>query len=242
MRASLMRLAAAPALLRHELSQELEILLVAVGRQIEVGGNPRERLALDLLLVRLGEPLIRGPRNARGFHRGLLAADRDLMRMQIVRAELVQERLLDDLMGEEEGRDIDALGPGAERTRKVAVDVDSTCIHAVAGNVRDIVAVVDFADAPAQRLDHIAHGLIGNILRSNAHLILQLHGNKLIRQRVRRATAVHSFADWGEPFLRASTFGSSASWTVIWGTSITRPAGESLANPFGPTVLPVSRK
>src|SRR5205823_661151 len=82
-----------------------------------------------------------------GLYRSAFGANRDLVRVQIVQVELVQQRLLADLMSDETWRDVDPRGPAAARPGHVAIDIDSIPVFAVAGTVTDILGVAALASA-----------------------------------------------------------------------------------------------
>jgi hypothetical protein len=86
------------ALLADQLPQQGKILQVAVWSEVEIARHPLQFFLLNRLLVPLHEPLVGPPRDARGLYRRPLRPDRDLVRVQIVQADLVQKRLLHDLM------------------------------------------------------------------------------------------------------------------------------------------------
>src|ERR1700680_4636207 len=91
----------ARALLPHQALQQAEILFVAIWREVQRCGNARELFLFDFLLVLLHEALISPPGYSGGFHRVALGANRNLVGVQIVQAQLIEERLLDYLVHEE---------------------------------------------------------------------------------------------------------------------------------------------
>src|ERR1051326_4976829 len=126
-------------LLADQLSQQGKILQVAVRGEVEIARDLLQFFLLDRLLVPLHESLVGPPRDAGGLYRGPLRADRDLMRVQIGQAKLVQKRLLHDLVGDQIRRHVNAGSPGAERPRKMAIYIDRPPVLAVAGDVGNIL-------------------------------------------------------------------------------------------------------
>jgi threonine/homoserine efflux transporter RhtA len=57
----------------------------------------------------------------------------------------------------------------------MTVDIDGAAVAAVAGNVRNVVAVIDVGDALAQRLDGVTQYGIRNILGSIVRFPLAVH-------------------------------------------------------------------
>src|SRR6202023_3870735 len=112
------------AFLPHQALQQAEILFVAIWPEVQRCGNARELFLFDLLLVLLHEALISPPGYSGGFHRVAFGANRNLVGMQVMEAQLVEERLLDDLMHEEKLRHPARLGPGTKCAREMAVDED----------------------------------------------------------------------------------------------------------------------
>src|SRR5215207_4629548 len=70
-------------------AEQVEIVLVAIRLEIEIGGDFAQALVADMLDVALHEPVVVTPANPGGTHRRLLGPGGDLMRMQIVQAELI---------------------------------------------------------------------------------------------------------------------------------------------------------
>src|SRR6266542_4384311 len=76
-----------------------------------------------------------------------LGAARDLVGMEIMQVQLIDQRLLDLLVQDEEGIGLDLAALIAKRFRHVPVDVDRLAIPAVAGEVRNIVLAIEVLDA-----------------------------------------------------------------------------------------------
>ena len=77
------------AFLPHQALQQAEILFVAIRREAQRCGNARELFIFDLLLVLLHEALISPPGYSGGFNRIALGAEGDLVRMQVIEAQLI---------------------------------------------------------------------------------------------------------------------------------------------------------
>src|SRR4051812_38246219 len=95
------------------------------------------------------EALIRPPRNASGLDGVALGAERDLVGMQVMKAQLIKQRFLDDFVREQERLDWNCCHQPTERARQMPVDEDSMAVDAVARNVRNVVRAIDDAYAPA---------------------------------------------------------------------------------------------
>ena len=93
----------------HQPLQKAEILLIAVGREIEVAGNANKPLFFNRLFMLFHERLIGPPRDASRLDRVSFRPYRDLMGMEIVKAKLVEQRLFDNLVREQERFDPDRL-------------------------------------------------------------------------------------------------------------------------------------
>src|SRR5205814_8638161 len=81
-------------------------------------------------------------------------------------------------------RDVYARSPGTERARQVPIDVDRAPVPAVAGDVGNVVAVIDAAHALAQRLDDVVHHLVGYVFGALVRFGLPLHGPLFARSPV----------------------------------------------------------
>ena len=87
--------------------QQIVIVLVAIGLGIEIVRHFGQPLVADALDVFLHETVIVAPGDAGGAHRRLLGAGRDLMGVQIMQAELVDQRLLDLFVQDEKAVGLD---------------------------------------------------------------------------------------------------------------------------------------
>src|SRR5262249_18100763 len=92
-----------------------------------------------------------------------LRAERDLMGVQIMEPKLVEERLLDDLMGREKAVGEDAASVENEGFRHVPVDIDRAPVPAVASEIGDVVSAVDLADARFERCDQVEESVVGDV-------------------------------------------------------------------------------
>jgi len=102
-------------------------------------------------------------------------AGRNLMRMKIVQAELIDQRLLDFFMQDEKTVGLDAAAAIFEGARHVSVDIDGLAVQAVAGEIRNIVRSVEFLDAPRHRVQRAIH--------HQARYIPFRHSKPLVRGR-----------------------------------------------------------
>ena len=97
--------------------------------------------------VRLHEVIVGAPIDAACAHGGLLGPGGDLVRVQIMQVEPVDHRLLHLLMQNEEAVGFDDSLLVSEYLRHMAVDVDNRTVHAVAGEIGDVVVAIEFLDA-----------------------------------------------------------------------------------------------
>src|SRR5437868_4979388 len=102
-----------------------------------------------MFLMFFHEPLICPPGHSGRLYRIPLRAHCYLMRVKIMQPQLVEQRLLNDLMREEERLDAHRAHQPAKAARQMPIDKDRMSVYAVAGNVRDIIIAVDYADAAA---------------------------------------------------------------------------------------------
>src|SRR5580704_16584115 len=94
------------------------------------------------------------------------------MRMQIMQAELIDERLLDFFMENEEAVGVDGTAAKLEELWHVAVDVNGLAVEAVAGEIGNIVLAVEIFHAPADRIERAVHHQARNIpLRQSEFLV-----------------------------------------------------------------------
>ena len=136
----------------HALEQ-IEIVLVAIGLEIEIGGNLAQPLVADALDVLLHEAVVVAPANAGGAHRRLLGAGGDLVGVQVMQAELVDQRLLDLLVQDQKSIGVDLAAAKRHRARHVAVDIDGLAVVAVAGEIGDVVLAVEVLDPAHHRIE-----------------------------------------------------------------------------------------
>jgi hypothetical protein len=97
------------------------------------------------------------------------------MGMEIMKAKLVEQRLFDDLVREQERFDPDRLQQPAEASRQMPVDENGLPVFAVARNIRDIVGTGDLAHPPPQRFRHVQEDEIVNVFGFVAQFSLQVH-------------------------------------------------------------------
>jgi hypothetical protein len=103
---------------------------------------------------------------------------RVLVGMQVVEAQLIEERLLDDLMHEEKGRHPYCLGPGTKCAREMAVDEHRAAVRAVTGDIGNVIVVTD-TRPPAEHL----HVISSDVLRFVPDLAFKLHADALCMRK-----------------------------------------------------------
>src|SRR6267142_6237198 len=107
------------------------------------------------------EALIRPPRNASGLNGVPFGAERDLVRMQVMKPQLIKQGFLDDFVREQKRLDGNCFHRPAKRAREMSVDEDRMAVDTVAGNIGDIVRTIDDSYAPTQRFNYIHASLSG---------------------------------------------------------------------------------
>jgi hypothetical protein len=95
--------------------------------------------------------------------------------MQIMKAQLIKERFLDDFMREQKWLDWNGFHQPTERAREMPVDEDSMAVDAIARNVGNVVRAIDDSYAPAQRLNYIEQDVIVDVFRPVAQFLVQFH-------------------------------------------------------------------
>src|SRR5439155_21747136 len=98
-----------------------------------------------------------------------------LMSMEIVQAQLVQQRLFHDLVREEKRLDPHRLRQPAKCPRQVAIDEDGISVHAITGDIGDVVIATDDANAPANCFYRVQQYLIFDVFGLMADFAFQLH-------------------------------------------------------------------
>jgi hypothetical protein len=73
-----------------DLPQLGDVVLITVGRKVKVARDPCEALVTDLLFIGFGEAVVVSPRDARGADRCLLDPKRNLVSMQVMKAQLIE--------------------------------------------------------------------------------------------------------------------------------------------------------
>ena len=111
-------------------------MLVAVRLKVEIPRHFAKAFVADGFDMLLHEAIVVPPFDAGGAHGGLLGAGRDLMSVQIVQAELIDQRLLDFFVEDEKAIGLDRAATKFERPRHVPVDIDRLAVEAVAGQIR----------------------------------------------------------------------------------------------------------
>src|SRR6202048_1987452 len=119
----------------HALKQ-IEIVLVTIGLEVEVGWYFGESLVADRLDMLLHEAVVVAPQHAGSPDRRLLGAAGNLVGVQIVQVELIDKHLLDLLVQDQEAVSVDLASAKFHGARHVAVDIDGFAVIAVAGKIR----------------------------------------------------------------------------------------------------------
>src|SRR5271154_3064126 len=127
---------------------QVVVVFVAIGFQIEVRGQHGQALVAHPLDVGLHEPVVGAPRDSIRANRGFLGASRDLVSVLIVQRELVDQRLLDFFVQQQVAIDWNRTPLVEKSLGQVAVNIDALAVEAVAGEIGNVVAAVDAADAP----------------------------------------------------------------------------------------------
>jgi hypothetical protein len=83
--------------------------------------------------------------------------------MQIVKTELIDQRLFDFFMEDEKPVGLDGAATEFERVRHVAIDIDRLAVKAVAGEIWNVVLAIQLFDAPHDRIDGAVHHQAGDV-------------------------------------------------------------------------------
>ena len=121
----------------------------------------------------LHEAIVIPPFDAGGTHGCLLGAGRDLMSVQIVQAELIDQRLLDFFVEDEKAIGLDGAATKFERPRHVPVDIDRLAVEAVAGQIGNVVLAVEFPDPPHDRVQRALHHQARDIPFRQSQLVVR---------------------------------------------------------------------
>src|SRR5580698_6875750 len=165
-------------------AQQIVVVLVAIGFEIEIFRYFGEPLVTDVFDVFLHERVVFAPRDPGRAYRRLLGARGDLMGMKVMQAELIDQRLLDLLMQDEKAIGVDLAAAEFEELRHVTIDIDRLAVEAVAGEVGNIVAAVEILDAPADRVERAIHHQARDVplrqpelfVRGGGMAIIERHG------------------------------------------------------------------
>ena len=121
-------------------AQQIVVVLVAIGLEIEILRHFGEPLVADMFDIFLHELIVFAPCDPGRAHRRLLGAGRDLMGVEVMQAKLIDQRLLDLLMQDEKAIGVDLAAAEIEEFRHMTVDIDRLAVDAVAGEIGNIVA------------------------------------------------------------------------------------------------------
>src|SRR5262249_32631471 len=105
-------------------AQQVEIVLIAIRLEVELGGHFAAPLVPDPFDVALHESVIVAPTDTGGANGGLLGARGDLMRVQVVKPELIDKRLFDFLVQDQVAVGVDCAASITHCLRHVPIDVD----------------------------------------------------------------------------------------------------------------------
>ena len=154
-------------------AQQIGVVLVAIGLEIEIGGQLGQPLVAHLFDVLLHETIVSAPRNSVGAHGRLLGARRDLMGVLVMEIEMVDQRLLDLLVQQQIAVDRDVAAAVAEGRRQMAIDIDALAVAAVAGEIGNVVRAVDRADAVSDGVQRPVEHQARNVSVWDAQLLMR---------------------------------------------------------------------
>ena len=104
------------------------------------------------------------------------------MGVEVMQAELIDQRLLDLLVQDEKAIGVDLAAAEFEELRHVTVDIDRLAVEAVAGEVGNIVAAVEFLDAPADRIERAIHHQARDVPFRQPELLMRGGGMAIIKR------------------------------------------------------------
>ena len=84
--------------------------------------------------------------------------------MQIMQSKLVEERLFDHLMGDQEAVGAHPSFADEKRARHVSINEHRAAVAAVAGEIRNVVAAVDTPEALTKCRNDFKHDLAGDVV------------------------------------------------------------------------------
>src|SRR4051794_21241694 len=99
----------------------------------------------------------------------------NLLSMQIMQPQFIKQRLLDDLVREQEWLDSYGLQQPAESPREMTIYEDRMAVAAGAGNVRNVVFAIDDPDPAAYGLDDVEEDSLVNVFRLMANFAFKFH-------------------------------------------------------------------
>src|SRR5208282_946673 len=138
-------------------TQQIVIVLVAIGLQVEILRHFGEALVTDAFDVSLHESIVVVPRDAGRAYGCLLGTRGNLMGVKIVQPELVDQRLLNLLMQDEVAIGVDRAPVEFEGLRHMTVDIDRLAVQAVAREIGNVVLAVELLYAPTNRIERAVH-------------------------------------------------------------------------------------
>ncbi len=127
------------------------VVLIPVGLQIQIRGHSGQPLITDVLDVALHETVIGAPQDTVSTHRGFFRPRRYLMGVEIMQVELINKCFFHRFVQDQVAVDCDLATLVVENLRQVAIDINRPAIQAVAGQIGDVVATVE-PDATAPTL------------------------------------------------------------------------------------------
>ena len=103
----------------------------------------------------------------------LLGPRRDLVGVQIMKMELVDQGFFDLLVQDKVAVGIDLAPVIRHRLRHVTVDIDGLAINAVAGDIGDVVAPVDFLGAANDCIECAVHHQVRHVPFGHLELLMR---------------------------------------------------------------------
>src|SRR5262249_23817790 len=199
----------------HALEQ-IEIVLVAIGLKIKVGGNLAQALVADSLDVFLHEAVIVAPAQPGSAHGRLFGARSNLVRMQIMQPELIDQRLFHLFMQDQEAIGIHVATFDLQSARHMAIDVDSLPVDAVTREVRDIVIAIELLDSPHNGVERAVEHQVGNVQLWKSQFLMRRFGMaKLKRHDVVSFSGIGRIAIPGERVQRSRTWKLWNDWFAM---------------------------
>ncbi len=94
---------------------------------------------------------------------GFFGARGNLVRMQIMQAELVDQGFLHFFVHDEVARHVDPAAFVVHRARQMAIDVDGLAVRAVTGKVGNVVLAIELPDPAQDGIHRAVQHQAGNV-------------------------------------------------------------------------------